>query len=79
MSDPSIDFVVKRDDEKLWCKLCDCLIAGNQPKNVKQHIKSITHKKAMKSGDTETKKSKNREMESDSSETVCVIKSIVIS
>ena len=64
MEESSDDLVIAQEDGRLWCKLCKCLVPGNQPKNIKQHTKSITHKKMLKSGNaTETKKSRQESIQ----------------
>jgi hypothetical protein len=52
--------VITKTEAKLWCTICECAITGNQPKNIKQHIKSITHKKAVKTGDSSSNSKKTK-------------------
>src|SRR5690349_16929174 len=47
-TDNSTQVIVEKD-ERLWCTICESFIVGaTNQKNVKQHLKSITHKKSLK-------------------------------
>jgi hypothetical protein len=42
--------IVIEKEAKLWCTVCESfIVSSNNQKNIKQHLKSITHKKSRKS------------------------------
>jgi hypothetical protein len=47
-------------DGRIFCSICNTIITGNSSsKTQKQHLKSITHKKALKNGGTTVSKDDN--------------------